>query len=116
MYDSTIFADDSAVPTTTNQDRLTDIADVIDFCKSHGFPADVVGRWVWIRFDAKPDQEIRDSLKAAGFRWVRTRGQWAHHCGHPTRKGKGDPRWKYGEIPVREFSRDEIDSLRGERR
>jgi len=97
----------------TGQDRLTELHDVIEFCKVHGFPADVVGRWVWIKFDSKPDAEIRNLLKAAGFRWVKARMQWAHNCGYHSRKGKGNPRWKYGSVPVSEISRDEIKSLKG---
>jgi len=110
---------DSGIPdcshpvTTPDQSRLEDIADVIEFCKVHGFPADVVGRWVWIRFDEKPDTETRELLKAAGFRWVRARMQWAHNCGYHSRKGKGNPRWKYGSIPVNEINRDELKVLKG---
>ena len=105
----------ACVPTsdTPTQDRLHDIADVIDFCKRHNFPADVVGRWVWIRFDSKPDQETRDLLKASGFRWVQARQQWAHNCGFYTRKGTANPRWKYGEIPVNAITSDDLKSLKG---
>lgn len=99
--------------TETVRDKLLDIADVIEFCKSHGFPADVVGRWVWIKFDSKPDQEVRDSLKAAGFRWISKRGQWAHNCGHHSRRGKYNPRHKYGEIPVQTITSDDLHKLRG---
>ena len=97
----------------TGQDRLTELPDVIEFCKRHGFPADVVGRWVWIRFDEKPDARTRDLLKGAGFRWVKIRGQWAHNCGYHSRRGKGNPRWKYGSVPVSAITRDEIASLKG---
>jgi len=105
-----IAADPDTVPT---QPRLQELPDVLDFCKRHNFPADLVGRWVWIRFPEKPDTETRDLLKAAGFRWVKVRGQWAHNCGYHCRKGKGNPRWKYGCLPVSEISRDEIASLKG---
>jgi len=96
-----------------SQERLHDIADVVEFCKLHGFPADIVGRWVWIRFPEKPDVETRDMLKAAGFRWVNIRKQWAHNCGYPTRRGPGNPRYKYGSIPVSEISQDDLRVLKG---
>jgi hypothetical protein len=109
---------DCTVPTLDSmnvetQDRLHDIADVIEFCKRNNFPADVVGRWVWIKFDQKPDQDTRDLLKASGFRWVQARMQWAHNCGYYTRKGTANPRWKYGEIPVSEITRDDLRVLKG---
>jgi len=84
------------VDTVTSQDRLQELPDVLEFCKVNGLPADLVGQWVWIRFDEKPDTETRDLLKAAGFRWIHKRQQWAHNCG-----------------PVSEISRDEIRSLKG---
>jgi len=105
-----IAADPDTVPT---QPRLQELPDVLEFCKRHNFPADLVGRWVWIRFPEKPDVETRELLKAAGFRWVKVRGQWAHNCGYHCRKGKGNPRWKYGCLPVSEITRDEIRSLKG---
>ena len=113
--DAKVSRDVYASPDTASpdQDRLQDIADVIEFCKAHGFPADVVGRWVWIRFDEKPDQATRDILKAAGFRWVKIRGQWAHNCGYHSRRGKGNPRWKYGSVPVSVITSDDLRELRG---
>jgi len=107
---TTTVPDVADVPT---QDRLQELPDVLEFCKANGFPADLVGRWIWIRFDEKPDTETRDLLKAAGFRWIHKRGQWAHNCGCPSRRGKGNPRYKYGSVPVSEISRDEIRSLKG---
>ncbi len=127
MENNTTLAGIPASPTTTQsinstgpdtvpdptQDRLQELPDVIEFCKVHGFPADVVGRWVWIQFDSKPDADTRTLLKAAGFRWVKARMQWAHNCGYHSRKGKGNPRWKYGSVPVSAITRDEIKSLKG---
>ena len=83
----------------TNE-KLTELADVIAWCQRNDIPADVVGRWVWVRFDAKPSESIRDSLKAVGFRWVKHRGEWAHNCGWVSRRGPGRPRDKYGSVPV----------------
>ena len=81
------------------------LIEVIDFCQKNGFhQAEIVGRWVWLSFEQKPNAEIRQKLKDFGFRWVHRRGRWAHNCGHYSRQGKGDPRLKYGAVPV-----DEID-------
>jgi hypothetical protein len=76
------------------------LIDVIVFCKANELPAEVVGRWVWLQFAEKPSEETRNLLKAAGFRWVHKRGMWAHNCGHFSRHGHGDPRAKYGSVPV----------------
>ncbi len=84
--------------------RLTNIIDVIEFCRREHLPADVVGRWVWLSFAEKPSEEIREKIKAVGFRWVQSRGEWAHDCGHPSHHTKGwPPRVKYGAVSVREM-------------
>ena len=74
--------------------------EVIQFCQEHNLPADVVGRWVWLKFSAKPSEEIRTLLKSAGFRWIKSRGEWAHNCGYHTGRGRCLPRLKYGAVPV----------------
>ena len=45
------------------------IAELIEFCKKNHFIAELVGCWVWVSFDKKPDEETRKTLKSAGFRW-----------------------------------------------
>ncbi len=112
MY-STTQAGNPANPQSNTTDKLIDLVDVVQFCKDHDIPADVVGRWVWVKFDEKPDLETRDLLKSAGFRWVRIRGQWAHNCGYQSRRGKGNPRYKYGSIPVSAITRDDMKVLKG---
>lgn len=63
--------------------------------------AEVVGRWVWVEFDAKPDANTRAGLKALGFRWNQKRGCWQHACGHFRRfASRNDPRFSYGSIKV----------------
>jgi len=79
------------------------LIDVVEFCRLRHLNAEVVGRWVWVQFESKPSAEIREELKAFGFRWVGRRGKWAHNCGHPSRHGKGDPRFKYPTRPVDEY-------------
>ena len=71
------------------------IALVIEFCKRNKLDAELVGCWVWVSFDEKPDEDTRKLLKDAGFRWIRKRSKWAHNCGRPCRAGKGNPWDKY---------------------
>ena len=71
------------------------IAEVVEFCKTNKFTAELVGAWVWVSFEEKPDEETRKLLKDAGFRWVRKREKWAHNCGLPTRGSKSNPWDKY---------------------
>ena len=79
------------------------IVEVLEFAKARNLPARVVGRWVWIEFDSKPDSEIRQSLKDFGFRWSRRRGQWSHNCGHPTKPARGYRPWdKYQTVTLEE--------------
>ena len=92
----------------TEVKRLETLPEVIGFCKLNNLPAEVVGVWVWLSFDAKPDEAIRTMLKSAGFRWVHKRGMWAHSCGTPCRHGIGDPRYKYGSIPVNQIDENRL--------
>jgi hypothetical protein len=65
--------------------------------------AEVVGAWVWIAFDSKPDFETREYLKLQGFTWNHKRACW-QHCGGVFRPSSpGNPRWKYGSIPAAEI-------------
>ena len=47
----------------------------------YGATVEVVGAWVWATFAAKPDETVRDALKAAGFRWNHKRRLWQNPCG-----------------------------------
>ncbi|MCK5581804.1 MAG: hypothetical protein KAJ18_11095 [Candidatus Omnitrophica bacterium] len=69
------------------------IIEVLSFCQNHDFPARVVGKWVWIEFDSKPNTETRQALKDFGFRWSRRRGQWSHSCGHSSRPAHNYRPW-----------------------
>ncbi|AQT70094.1 hypothetical protein STSP2_03296 [Anaerohalosphaera lusitana] len=78
------------------QEKTPGVLEVIDFCRQHGFEAELVGKWVWVRFDKRPDQATRRALKDIGFRWSKRRGRWAHNCGHPTKSAReSDPWQKY---------------------
>ena len=69
------------------------IVEVLEFCKIQALPARVVGKWVWIKFDSKPNATIRQSLKDFGFRWSKRRQQWAHNCGHSTKPALNYKPW-----------------------
>ena len=86
-------------------EKLTNQEDVIQFCQSHDFPADIVGKWIWLGFLTKPTKAVRTLLTEAGFCWVNKRGQWAHSCGGYTWRRSNtpyEPRDIYGSIPVSE--------------
>ena len=75
------------------EQKQTSIIEVLEYCKINLIPARVVGRWVWVEFEDKPDQAVRAGLKAIGFRWSKRRGQWAHNCGNPTKPARGYKPW-----------------------
>jgi hypothetical protein len=79
------------------------IIEVLEFCRSQDLPARVVGRWVWVKFESKPDAETRQSLKDMGFRWSKRRSQWSHNCGRPTKPAHNYKPWdKYQTISLDE--------------
>lgn len=64
-------------------------------------PQDVelCGAWVWVTFAGKPSADVRETLKAAGFRWAPKKEKW-YFAGVESR-GRGqssmdDIREKYG--------------------
>ena len=63
--------------------------------------ARIVGKWLWVEFQGKPDSVVRDCLIMIGFRWNPARYAWQHSCGNGrTRKAPYDPKEKYGEVAV----------------
>jgi hypothetical protein len=58
--------------------------------------AEVVGKWVWIRFEDKQPVEVTSVLAQLGFHWNNRRQVWQHPCGTPTKGDGFDPRRKYG--------------------
>jgi len=79
------------------------IIEVLDYCQKQNLPARVVGKWVWIEFESKPDAEVRQGLKDMGFRWSRRRKQWAHNCGHSSRPARNYRPWdKYQTVSIDE--------------
>jgi len=69
--------------------------------------AEVVGAWVWLSFDTKPDSETREYLKAEGFRWNRRRAVWQHCCGIWRPRASHDPRFAFGVIPASMYQQAE---------
>ncbi len=94
----------STVTENKSKVKSKSIIEVLEFCKDQHLPARVVGRWVWIKFESKPSAEIRQSLKAQGFRWSRRREQWANNCGHPTKPARGYRPWdKYKTTMLEDY-------------
>lgn len=56
---------------------------------------EVVGEWVWCKFDQKPSDGIRMFLTNTGFRWNRKRKVWQNPCGVSSRGSDDDPKQKY---------------------
>ena len=79
-----------------NSRHIPDMQEVIAFCKKLNLAGKVVGKWVWVFFEDKPEDALRQALKDFGFRWSARRGGWAHNCGHPSRSAaKTSPFEKY---------------------
>jgi hypothetical protein len=80
------------------------IIEVLEYCKVQALPARVVGKWVWVEFESKPDAEVRQGLKDMGFRWSRRRGQWAHNCGNSSRPARSYRPWdKYQTTMLEDY-------------
>jgi len=58
--------------------------------------AEVVGKWVWIRFADKQPSKITASLAELGFHWNNNRQTWQHPCGTIAERADYDPRKRYG--------------------
>ena len=59
--------------------------------------AEVVGKWVWIRFQVEPPLTVRQKLAELGFHWNNVRQTWQHPCGLPAfDRANYDPRKRYG--------------------
>jgi hypothetical protein len=54
-----------------------------------GAGVEIVGRWVWATFAARPPVESRAELKAAGFHWNHKRKVW-QWAGVPSRSSTDD--------------------------
>src|SRR3990172_9372354 len=62
------------------------------------FHVEVIGSWVWLSFDAIPNEGIRAYLKENKYHWNRKRKTWQLCCGLRTAKGgsKSELIFKYG--------------------
>ena len=63
----------------------------------------VVGKWIWVQFQKKPEAAILEGLKGLGFSWSSRRGCWQHPCGSWSGGKKGDPRERYGMVRAEEL-------------
>ena len=75
------------------QEKTHNLIEVLQFCREHKLPARVVGKWVWIKYPAKPKPSTLELLKEIGFRWSPRRRQWAHNCGHPSQPAENYAPW-----------------------
>lgn len=41
--------------------------------------AERIGEWLWVWFEGKPSDEIREKLKAHGFTWAKKKSAWTWH-------------------------------------
>jgi hypothetical protein len=64
--------------------------------------AEVVGKWVWVRFPDRPSGKddpgrwrCHQQLAQLGFRWNRERQAWQHPCGKFSLGSQADPHEKY---------------------
>ena len=88
---------------TEHKEKSKSVIEVLEFCKDNNLPARLVGRWIWLKFQSKPNAEIRQSLKDFGFRWSHRRQQWAHNCGNPTKPALSYRPWdKYQTVSLDE--------------
>ena len=57
--------------------------------------AEVVGKWVWIKFTDKQPTQVTTVLAELGFHWNNKRQTWQHPCGAASQGSPNDPREKY---------------------
>ena len=64
----------------------------------------LVGSWLWIEFDCKPEADVIAEVKSLGFTYNAKRNVWQNPCGkwspHRHRNAPYDPRANYGEESV----------------
>ena len=81
-------------------EKLDTLDDVREFVVAHGLndQAKRVGKWIWLEFSGQPGADVRDELKAVGFRWNPKRSAWQHSCGNGrSRMAKAyHPKERYG--------------------
>ena len=65
--------------------------------------SEILGRWLWVFFEAMPCKATREALKAAGFQWAPKKKAWTWHTA-AGKVGKHKPvsmediRAKYAEV------------------
>lgn len=83
------------------EQQTPNVLQVVEYCRSLGLDAELVGEWVWVTFEEKPSKEMLKTLKNFGFKWSQRRGKWAHNCGKPTKSAHVSNPWdKYNHRTV----------------
>ena len=59
------------------------IAQGMKFAATLDATVELCGTWIWVEFAGKPDADVRQSLKDAGFRWAPQKAKW-YLAGAPT--------------------------------
>ena len=85
------FYDSGQNETSDQQEHNLD--EVSKFCRQHFLNAIQVGKWIWVRFNAQPEEHVRKLLQDFGFRWSKRRGMWAHNCGFPSQSSTNGVPW-----------------------
>ena len=70
------------------------VLEVVGWCQELNLSAELVGQWVWVTFDQKPEQDLLKKLKQMGFKWSKRRGKWANNCGHPAKSAHQSNPWE----------------------
>lgn len=69
---------------------------------------ELVGRWIWVTFERKPDKYTREYLKGEKFYWNRSRACWQCNNGHHSKNSPHPAhvlKIKYGAIEINEKER-----------
>jgi len=88
---------------STPETMDTSIDEVNAEIHRQGGTVEIVGQWYWASFTEKPSKELREMMKAAGYRWNPKRKVWQNANGAKCRHSKADTAWlklKYGAVRV----------------
>lgn len=87
--------------------KSENVIEVLEFCKTSGIDCRLVGAWLWVKYDSPPPANVRENLKAIGFRFSRRRQQWFHNLGKSSRPARNYRPWdKYETVSLDEACRN----------
>ena len=55
---------------------MNEVQDGLKVARDAGAHIEIIGRWPWATFESKPSEGVRDTLKAAGWRWSSRKAAW----------------------------------------